>query len=64
MFRPLDEAEKDRIFHRVIEEKVSPAVVAEETGHNVVTIRNLIKDRGGKLPSRYTLTQKKPGTPR
>ena len=53
IFSPLDEAEKNRIYHRVMEEKYSPQIVAQETGWSVVAIRNLIKEKGGKLPSRY-----------
>ena len=51
--RPLDEAERNHIYHRVMEEKYSPQIVAQETGWSVVAIRNLIKEKGGKLPSRY-----------
>ena len=51
-FSPLDEAEKNRIYHRVMKEKVSPQLVSQETGFSVVTIRNLIKEKGGKLPSK------------
>ena len=36
-----------------MEEKYSPQIVAQETGWSVVAIRNLIKEKGGKLPSRY-----------
>ena len=61
-FSTLDEQEKNRIYHRVIEEKVSPQLVSEETGFSVVTIRNLIKEKGGKLPSRYTHTASKAPT--
>ena len=61
-FSPLDEAEKNRIYHRVMEEKVSPQLVSQETGFSVVTIRNLIKEKGGKLPSRYTHTASKAPT--
>jgi hypothetical protein len=53
---PLTEEEKDRIYHRVINEKHSPALVAAETGHSVRSIRKVIKERGGKLPLKYTVT--------
>ena len=39
-----------------MEEKYSPQIVSQETGHGVATIRNIIKEKGGKLPSRYTHT--------
>ena len=58
-YRPLDEAEKTRIYNRVMEEKVSPQLVSQETGYGVAQIRNIIKERGGKLPSRYTHTASK-----
>ena len=61
-FSNLDEEEKNRIYHRVMEEKVSPQLVSQETGFSVVTIRNLIKEKGGKLPSRYTHTASKAPT--
>ena len=54
--RPLDEAERNHIYHRVMEEKYSPQIVAQETGCSVVAIRNLIKEKGGNLPSRFTHT--------
>ena len=58
-YSPLDEAEKTRIYNRVMEEKVSPQLVSQETGYGVAQIRNIIKERGGKLPSRYTHTASK-----
>ena len=55
----LGEDEKNRIFHRVTGERASPQLVSQETGHSVVTIKNLIKERGGKLPSRYAFAASK-----
>ena len=56
---PLDEAEKTRIYNWVMVEKASPQLVSLETGYGVTQIRNIIKERGGKLPSRYTHTASK-----
>ena len=60
--RPLDEAERNRIYHRVLEEKYSPQLVSHETGYSVVTIRGIIREKGGILPSRYTHTFSKAPT--
>jgi hypothetical protein len=56
---PLTEEEKDRIYHRVISKTHSPALVVAENRHSVRSIRKVIKERGGKLPSKYTSTQPK-----
>jgi hypothetical protein len=55
--RPLTKEEKDEIYDRVMTELRSPALVAAETGRcNAVAIRNLIRERGGKLPLLYDYT--------
>ena len=59
---PLDQAEKDRIYHRVMVERASPQLVSRETGFSVVTIRNIIREKGGKLPSWYIHTASKAPT--
>ena len=37
-----------------MEEKASPQLVSKETGYGVSTIRGIIKEKGGKLLSRFT----------
>ena len=56
-FSPLDKAKKNHIYHWVTEEKASPQLVSQETGYSVATIRGIIKEKGGKLPSIYAHTR-------
>ena len=51
---------ENHIYHWVMEEKVSPQLVSKETGYSVATIRGIIKEMGGKPPSRFTHTAIKP----
>ena len=45
---------------RVVEDAVSPAVLAEELGVSVTVIREWVKKRGHKLPSKYKVTNNAP----
>ena len=41
---------------RVMDDAVSPAVLSEEFGISVTIIREWVKKRGHKLPSKYKVT--------
>ena len=46
----------NRIYHRVVVERYSPQLVSQETGCSVTAIRQFIKAKGGKLPSKFAYT--------
>ena len=47
---------KNHIYHRVMEKKVKPQFVSQQTGYSVAMIRAIIKGKGGNMSSMYTRT--------